>query len=83
MSTLCERLDRIRAGFLAKASEDVKGVMARATDELRGSGILDRMPATGTLMQPFELPDSDGRVVRSADLLERGPLVVSFYRGSW
>lgn len=31
----------------------------------------------------FELPDLDGRTVRSHDLLQRGPLVISFYRGRW
>ena len=32
---------------------------------------------------PFALPDSRGRYVSSLDLLERGPLVLSFYRGGW
>ncbi len=31
----------------------------------------------------FELPDSEGEPVRSAALLERGPLVLTFYRGLW
>jgi peroxiredoxin len=32
---------------------------------------------------PFALPDSRGNVVRLADLLARGPVVVVFYRGHW
>jgi len=31
----------------------------------------------------FALPDGDGRIVSSKDLLGRGPLVVTFYRGRW
>jgi len=29
------------------------------------------------------LPDETGSLVSSRDLLEKGPLVVSFYRGIW
>jgi peroxiredoxin len=31
----------------------------------------------------FELPDSEGTAISSLDLLAKGPLVVTFYRGSW
>ena len=31
----------------------------------------------------FELPDALGKTVRLADLLADGPVVISFYRGSW
>lgn len=32
---------------------------------------------------PFELPDGDGMIWRSANLLRTGPLVLVFYRGRW
>ncbi len=83
MSTLQDRLDRIRDGFDGNASPEVKAVMANATEELRDSGIMDRLPAAGSLLPAFELPDTEGSPVRSADLLERGPLIISFYRGAW
>jgi peroxiredoxin len=31
----------------------------------------------------FALPDAGGRIVRSADLLALGPLVINFFRGRW
>jgi peroxiredoxin len=31
----------------------------------------------------FTLPDPEGKPVSLADLLEQGPVVVTFYRGSW
>ena len=36
----------------------------------------DRMPA-------FNLENTGGETVSSADLLAKGPLVVSFFRGKW
>jgi peroxiredoxin len=35
------------------------------------------------LAPPFELNESRGGVVRLADLLARGPVVIVFYRGHW
>ena len=31
----------------------------------------------------FELPNADGRRIRLSDQLERGPVVLTFYRGTW
>ena len=37
----------------------------------------------GDRMPEFLLPDAEGGLVHSADLLRRGPLVITFIRGSW
>ncbi len=83
MSTLQERLDRIKAGFVAQAPQEALDVMAAATDSLRDSGILERMPQVGSTLASFDLPDTEGQMVRSTELLPEGPLVVGFYRGVW
>ena len=83
MSTLHDRLERIRAGFAKQAPEEARRVMARATEDLRASGILDRIPKVGDTLRAFELPDTSGATVRSEELLAEGPLVLSFYRGVW
>ena len=44
--------------------------------ELRPLGIGDRAP-------DFELPNAIGRTVSLGDLLTRGPVVLTFYRGVW
>ncbi len=37
----------------------------------------------GAAMPPFLLPNAEGELVDTADLLRRGPLVVTFFRGNW
>ncbi len=83
MSTLQERLDRIRIAFLQQAPDDVKVIMQRTTDDLRTSKTRSQIPKPGAPLPAFELPDTEGKLVRSADLLRQGPLVLSVYRGLW
>jgi peroxiredoxin len=44
---------------------------------------MDGVLKPGDRMPEFVLPDAQGNLVCSADLLERGPLVVVFFRGDW
>ena len=37
----------------------------------------------GDSLPSFSLPDAHGKTVTDADLLAGGPLLISFYRGSW
>ena len=83
MSTLQERLDRIRANFAKQAPEAARAIMGQATADLQTSGILERIPKAGDPFFPFEMPDDQGQVIRSADLLAQGPLVLTVYRGVW
>lgn len=83
MGRLRNRLERIKQGFLEQAPAEAVAVMARATEDLRASGIMDRLPTVGTVIPAFELPDVDGALVRSKDLLAQGPLVLTIYRGGW
>ena len=83
MATLNERLHRIKENFLKQAPESAVAAISRSTHELRESGLLAGMPPVGSELPSFELPDQDGHPTRSEDLIERGPLVISFYRGLW
>ena len=83
MSTLADRLERIKASFLKQAPPEAVAVMDRATNELRDSGITSRLPKPGSPLPEFNLTDTDGQVVNSKELTDKGPLVVTFYRGVW
>ncbi len=83
MGRLQDRLDRIKAGFVEQAPAEALAVMAAATEQLRGSGILDRVARPGEAMPSFRLRDTEDREVGSTELLARGPLVITVYRGHW
>jgi hypothetical protein len=81
--SLEEKLAATRAASAARIPPDRQAIMHRATEDLRNSGILDRIVKVGAPMPAFDLANHDGRRVSSDDLLAGGPLVLSFFRGSW
>ena len=85
---LQDRLDAFKADFVSgklsfKPTQERLDAMRRATDELIGSGQAQRAKKAGDPMPEFTLLDPDGKPVSSRELLARGPLVISFYRGVW
>ena len=81
--SLADKLNGIREGAAKRIPAETREVMGRATKALRESGIMDRVVAIGATLPPFALRNQDGREVRSQDLLARGPLVLTVFRGSW
>ena len=85
---LQDRLDAFKADFEGgrlsfKPSQEQLAVMRQSTNALIATGQAERAVKAGDRAPDFELKDGDGRTVRSRDLLTRGPLVLSFYRGVW
>ena len=85
--SLQTKLDAFKADFEAgkppyNVPRSVIETMHRATADLIASGAAQRARKAGDVAPSFSLKDPEGNVV-SADLLKRGPLVLSFYRGVW
>lgn len=81
--SLNDELKALRARAEAKRPPEIVAKMHRAVDELRASGAPARVLKVGDRAPRFALPDGDERLVDSATLLARGPLIVTFYRGRW
>lgn len=61
---------------------DLQQVADEMIERLRSTGAVPGIEV-GTVAPLFELADGTGATVRLADRLERGPVVVVFYRGGW
>jgi len=76
-----------RLGMLAEAvrvgSPKFVPFVDRLIGRLRSTGLGQDAPDTGQPMANFLLPDTSGRLVGLKDILQRGPAVISFYRGHW
>jgi peroxiredoxin len=82
-ATLRAALDERRELMQKYVPAKIQSMNRRAVDELRASGIAERILPTGATAPSFDLPDQDEKIVSSRTLLEAGPLVLVFFRGRW
>ncbi|HUX44952.1 MAG TPA: peroxiredoxin-like family protein [Terracidiphilus sp.] len=83
MTPLQDQLDEITARTRNLVQPERLAVAERAVEELFATGIEDRILPVGAQAPAFALKDASGKLVRSADLLALGPLVLKFFRGRW
>lgn len=81
--SLQDELDDITARTRNLVQPERLEANERAIAELFATGIEDHLLQPGAVAPSFALPDGNGKLVRSADLLALGPLVVNFFRGRW
>ena len=81
--SLQEKLDAHKAKSAGNRKPEVAAALKRGVEELRASGIMNNVLKAGARAPEFTLPNAQGVLVDSKQLLGRGPLVVSFYRGHW
>ena len=76
-------LDTMKETFESDLPPEIKAAMHKATDDLATSGIMEQVLQPGEQVPTFTLLDHQENEVSSEYLLKTGPVVVSFYRGSW
>ncbi len=81
--SLAQQLEELTAKLRALVPAERLAAIDRASEELRTARLADRALEVGEPAPGFELPDGDGMLWRSADLLRSGPLIAVFYRGRW
>ena len=76
-------IESLKANFLPKVPDQIKGSMQKAEDALRKSQLARGALATGNDAVDFTLPNVKGEMISSEALRRDGPIVLSFYRGGW
>jgi hypothetical protein len=83
MMSLREQLEELKKGTLSRLNPEDATVMATATEELVRSGIARGAKQVGDRAPDFALPNASGETIALSALLARGPVVLTFYRGTW
>ena len=81
--SLQRQLDELTAQLRSLVPAERLATVDRAAEELVRSGLAERTLKAGDQAPSFELPDGDGMLWRSEDLLRSGRLAIVFYRGRW
>jgi len=83
MLKLQDQLDQISEQTRSLVQPERLQPSEDAVAELFSTGIEQQILSVGETAPEFSLPDANGRLVRSADLLALGPVVINFFRGRW
>ena len=80
---LKDKLNQMKEGFKAKAHKEALDIMYRAAEDLKNSGIMERVVKVGDKAPDFTLKNTAGQDVNLHHLLEQAPVLLIFYRGKW
>ena len=81
--SLEEKLANVREAAAKRIPANRLAIMHAATEQLRGSGILDHVIKPGAKAPDFTLNDQNGTAVALSVLTACGPVVISVFRGFW
>ena len=81
--SLAERLDAIREAGAKRIPSEKRAVMGAALQALRDSGVASGFIKAGDPLPELALQDARGQMMRSANLLDRGAVVLTVFRGHW
>ena len=81
--SLKEQLAEYRAGWHQRVPAERQAIMQRHIDELRSGTIGRTMLKVGDHAPAIVLGNAKGATVDVGTLLNKGPVIVTFYRGGW
>jgi peroxiredoxin len=80
---LRQTLEALRDRHMSAIDEFARRAFEDELDRLRMMRVAEDGLGIGDYLPDFELEGADGRTWRSGALLDRGPLVLAFFRGGW
>lgn len=80
---LAHTLETLRDRHMAAIDDFARQAFEEELDRLRMLRVTDECLGVGDMLPDFALADSAGKSWCSTDLLDHGPLVLSFFRGGW
>lgn len=81
--TLKSMLDEKKRNFEIKADEKTKTIYKEGIDAVRNGGVLKNAKQVGEIAPNFKLNNALGNTVELAQYLEKGPVILIWYRGGW
>lgn len=81
--SLRAQLDACRHAFEATAPPSVAAALQDSIAELAQTGLVRHAAKAGEMAPSFRLRSREGGFVSLSEVLDRGPAVISFFRGAW
>lgn len=81
--SLNAKLDEVWQGYAAKMPAEAREKYDQNLRQIEASGVTSTALKVGAKAPDFELPDAKGNPVKLSSMLEKGPVVLTWYRGGW
>lgn len=82
-STLRDRIEAWSAEYAADFPSEIQQLFADKTEEILKSDVLGESVREGQRSPDFTLPTTKGLAVSLNEQVRSGPVILSFYRGTW
>lgn len=82
-TTLKEQLAQVAEAWRKQQGGPDRDPVEQAIIQLRRAGIVRNALREGEVAPEFVLDSADGRSIALLDWLDRGPVIVTFFRGGW
>ena len=82
-TSLQDQLDEITSNTRRLVQPERLAISERSVEELFSTEIEEKILPVGAEAPSCALKDATGKIIRSADLLAVGPLIIKFFRGRW
>lgn len=77
------QLQSVLDTFNKNVPEEVRNPITRSREEVQSSYDWSKAPKSGSKLPSFRLTNASGSEISSDELLAKGPILITFYRGSW
>lgn len=81
--TLRDKLENKKRDFIKNADEKKKIAYEDGILAVKESGVLEKAINTGDKAPNFTLPNATGKEISLENELQKGPIVLTWYRGGW
>ena len=81
--SLQDQLDARKEGFEKRVTPEKAAENRLGVDTVRETGILEKALNVGDKAPDFTLNNAEGKPVQLSALLKNGPVILTWYRGSW
>jgi hypothetical protein len=81
--SLKEKIETYKAGFKNRVPAEKRAIMQRATEDLKNSPQMLTTVKVGDIAPDFTLKNFKDTEISLNDFIDKGPVVLIFYRGRW
>ncbi|MDX1564450.1 MAG: peroxiredoxin family protein, partial [Phycisphaeraceae bacterium] len=81
--SLQAEIDSATKQMLEQIPQETTDALMGFIEKLKNSQLGQNAPKVGDKAPVFSLPTAEGNTVELSQKLEKGPVVISFYRGTW